>query len=217
MTLTESPVRQERRAGSPVRSGAPERLSSNVMSQVLAEVDGAEPLIVLDIGFGMPETVTYFNETERHCRLHFIGLQELLEREASLPADERGEETWHQLFREALETPGEARFDLLLFWDLLNYLDEPAVRAFNRALAPLVDRRSHGHGLLAPNTNTSLPGRRYSLQGEDNIIVRPAAHAGPQVWQRPHGRLNSLLEAMDIGHSVLRHGGLVEFSLKGIR
>lgn len=217
MALTDSLVRQESWDSVPPSSGAPESLSSQVMPQILADVEHAVPLVVLDIGFGMPETVAYFNETERHCWLHFIGLQELLEREASLPGEERGEETWHRLFSEVLEKLQEQRFDLLLFWDFFNYLDESAVYAFNRALAPYVDRHSRGHGFLAPNINTSVPGRHYSLQGEDSIIMRPAQPVGPQVWQRPHGRLNNLLETMAIGHSVLRHGGLLEFSVKGIR
>lgn len=217
MALTDSLARQESWGRSPVPSGVPEPLSSQVMPQILADVESAAPLIVLDTGFGMPETVTYCTRTERHCRLHFIGLQELLEREASLPGEERGEESWHELFSEALASLHELRFDLLLFWDFFNYLDDPAVRAFNRALTPYVDRRSRGHGFLAPNTNTSVPARRYSLQSEESIVVRPAAPPGAQVWQRPHGRLNNLLEAMEIGHSVLRHGGLVEFSVKGIR
>lgn len=217
MALTDSRARQEPRGNSPVPSGGPERLSSQVMPQVLADVDGAEPLVVLDIGFGTPETVTYCSETERHCRLHFIGLKELLEREASLPGEDRGDEAWHDLFSEELGSLHEPRFDLLLFWDFFNYLDDPAVRAFNRALTPYVDRRSRGHGFLAPNTNTSVPARSYSLQSEECILIRPAAPLAAQVWQRPHGRLNNLLEGMDIGHSVLRYGGLVEFSVKGIR
>lgn len=217
MALTDPLARQESRGSVPAASGAAEQLSSQVMPPILADVDSAAPLIVLDTGFGSPETVTYFNNTERHCRLHFIGLQELLEREASLPEEERGEETWHELFSEVLETLDEQHFDLLLFWDFFNYLDDPAVRALNGALAPYVDRHSRGHGFLAPNSNTSVPGRRYSLRDEGSIVMRPAAPLGSQVWQRPHGRLNNMLEAMAIGHSVLRHGGLVEFSLKGTR
>ncbi|MEX1198307.1 MAG: class I SAM-dependent methyltransferase [Pseudohongiellaceae bacterium] len=217
MALTDSLARQESWGSTPASSAAPESLSSQVMPQILADLEGAAPLRVLDVGYGMAETVAFFSEMERHCRLHFIGLQELLEREASLPEEERGEETWYRLFEEVLGGQGDERFDLILFWDFFNYLDEPAVRAFNRALTPYVDRQSRGHGFLAPNTNTAVPGRRYSLAAEDRIVMRPAAPLGPDIWQRPHGRLNSLLEAMAIGHSVLRHGGLLEFSIKGIR
>lgn len=217
MVLTDSPVRREPRDSVAASSAASGPLSSQVMPQILSGVENVEPLVVLDIGFGMPETVAYFNDTERHCRLHFPGLQELLAHEASLPGEERGEQTWYRLFSAELEMLGERRFDLLFFWDLFNYLDEPAVRALNQALTPYVDRHSHGHGFLAPNTNTRVPARRYSLQTADSIIMRPAAPLGSQIWQRPHGRLNNLLEAMAIGHSVLRHGGLLEFSVKGLR
>lgn len=194
-----------------------EQLSSNVLPQVLADLEACEPLVVLDAGYGAAETVSFFRDLQRHCRVHFEAWQELLVEEAEREDDERGEETWYRLFSDALGALGEKRFDLLLLWDFFNYLDEPAIRGFNRAMGPYLDERSRGHGFLAPNSNTKLPPRRYSLVVEDGIAFRPAEPFGPQVWQRPHGRLNSLLESMDIGHSVLRHGGLLEFSLKGNR
>lgn len=218
MTLTESPVRRE--TGERMPDGAlntgVERVSSKIMPQVLADVAQAAPLAVLDLGFGMPETVAYFNDPERRCRLHFAGLQELLEAGTPLPDGLSAEEHWHRTFRSLLEEFQQARFDLLFFWDYLNLLDEPAVQGLSRALKPYVDERSRGHGFLAPNSAVSVPGRRYSLLADDCIAMRPGKSTGTQIWHRPHGRLARLLDAMTIGHSVLRHGGMLELSFKGV-
>ncbi|MGM0632770.1 MAG: hypothetical protein ACQETO_06295 [Pseudomonadota bacterium] len=202
---------------SPAETG-PELVESQVMTQILEDLRGLEQLAVLDLGFGGQETVSTFSAADRPCRLHFAGMLDVLtgiETPAEDGEDRPDEDFWFRLFEAELDRLRESHFDLLLFWDFFNYLDDTAVQGFNRALTPHIHAASRGHGFLAPNSSTSLPGRRFSLDGEGRLILRAAPTPGLPVFPRPQGRLNNLLDSMSRGHGVLRPGGLLEFSLKG--
>lgn len=190
-------------------------LPSQVMPELLSQLTPVEPLVVLDAGFGMPETVAFFGQ--RRCRLHFCGLADTIRTVLQTDQSERNETVWLTAFRQALDFPPETVLDFCLFWDLFNYLEDDALRGLTLALAPFLGNDTRGHGFIAPNRNAAVPGRVYSLADEQQIILRPAPPVLSSTWPRPHGRLGKMLEGLEIGHSVLRQGGLLEISLKATK
>ena len=139
-------------------------MPTRLMPDLIDRLDKASPLMVLDVGFGVHETVEYFGD--RRCRLHFAGLHETV----SVPpanklktpfgqmVDKAAQEeamhaAWLEKFQAAMNFEPGTCFDLCLFWDFCNYLDDMALKAFADALAPFVGPATLGHAyiLLKPD------------------------------------------------------------------
>ena len=91
-------------------------------------------LSVLEIGPALPETIEFFSQFK--CRLHFAAMytDPILQMQS-------GEYTEAELAEQISQSLGfskDTRFDLCLFWDFLNYLDDKALRAFNTAIRPFL-------------------------------------------------------------------------------
>lgn len=183
-------------------------LSSQLLPQLLDRVEHASPLQVLDVGLGRAETVDFFSE--RRCRLHFSSLYETLQKGQTLE-----EVSWSTLFRREMDYPAGTVFDLCLFWDFFNYLDDDALQAFSRALSPFTDQRTVGHGFAVRNSNTAIPGREYAIAGRDRFSIRPGRQSLAATHPRPQATLGRMLEKFSLGRSVLHRDGLLEVMLHG--
>src|SRR5262249_30544861 len=143
-------------------------LPSNLLPLLFERLPDNRPLEVLDVSSGSGDTVAFF--AGMRCRLHCASLYD----EAVLRdlQSEATEDTLLEQFRGALAFAREARFDVCLYWDFLNYLDGPSLRAFVEALRPHVHTgtRSHGFGML--NAKVQLNNNQYGLRKRDLLSYR---------------------------------------------
>ena len=189
-------------------------LKSQVMPPIINKLEQrSDPLVILDCGYGLPETIAFFSD--RPCRLYFGGFQEYY---AAIPGTDSGdvaarEALWHELFRKEMNYPAGTRFDLCLFWDMFCYLDIPAVRGFIRALSPFIKPSTLAHAFMATSSRSSFPHRAYGLVTEDQLSLRPAETGGAKTYPRPQGTLSRELDRFAVDRGVLHQGSLLELSL----
>ncbi|MEX0740376.1 MAG: hypothetical protein WD071_13620 [Pseudohongiella sp.] len=203
-----------------------ETLPSRLMPDILQKIAGESTLMVLDVGFGVHETVAHFGN--RRCKLHFCGLPDALQSPPTLapPAQKTGKlidesirqenllTAWRDRFRSVLDFPEDTRFDLCLFWDSFNYMDDLALKAFFEVLHPYIRKETLGHGLIQLKDDNQVMNREYGIQAQDQLAMRPGHHGSLASWPRPQARVASMLKGFAISHGVLRRDGLLEVSLK---
>lgn len=204
-----------------------EILPSRLLPDILDRVASASPLMVLDVGMAVHETVEYFGQ--QRCRLHFSSFHDALlsplvlthkaKIDQIVDEAERQEQVidaWRKRFTTMMNFQKGTVFDLCLFWDFFSYLDDPALKAFSDALSPYLGRHTVAHTLIPLKTDTNVLNREYGIFARDQIAMRPGNLGALSSHPRPQARLASLLKDFSVNHSVLRRDGLLEASLKTI-
>lgn len=204
---------------------ATETLPSRLMPDILERVANKSPLVVFDIGMGVHETVELFGQ--RRCRLHFSALHDALTPPPVAKAttaigripDKKAEEDalyklWMERFSNIISYSPDTRFDVCLFWDFFNYLDDIALRAFADVLTPFLSPTTLAHAYLLLKPGTDVLNREYGILSQDQISVRPGTYASLPAYPRPQARVTSMLKGFSVNHSVLRRDGLLEVALK---
>jgi hypothetical protein len=165
---------------------------------------------VLDIGPAFPETLDFFSAFR--CRLHFAGLYE--ERVVLEGPEDREHEELVSLFRELLAVEEGSNFDLVLLWDLPNYLDDQTLSAFSEALAPCLHERTLGHAFAVRTQDTRLQPRWYGIHEKHLFTVREPWT--PQRRFHPHSQaiLINLLTCFSIDRGMLLPDGRLEVAMK---
>ena len=164
-------------AGADAAADAPAASSSNRRSNGLREfcreLEGQEGLRILDLGTASQANISFF--TERHHKIYTEDLHQALVGSRYRVRDEQSQ--WRfdvESFLSENITYQMLLFDAVLCWDVLDQLDEAAIR-------PLVDRL---HWVLKPggvllaffhiaDPGTSIPVYRYRIQTVEALDLIP--------------------------------------------
>jgi len=167
-------------------SQAPQKLSrrSSGIGELARSWDSSDSLCVLDIGATSPANIRYF--TERGHRIYSEDLLTASTDPALATVDEQGNPTLdsRKFLSDNLVYPA-AHFDVVLCWNLADYLDESLVR-------PVVGRLwsvlKPGGSLLAffhtKDAGPDSPCYRFHVTGTDvlemqRIVLKREARRGP--------------------------------------
>jgi hypothetical protein len=163
-------------------------------------------LSVLEIGPALPETVAFFSQFR--CRLHFAAMY--TDPVLQLQTGEHTEDELAEHISQSFGFRKETRFDLCLFWDFLNYLDDKALRAFNTALRPYLHQSTRAHAFTVRTLNTRFPNQQYGIEQAHMFSIRP--RSGKQAHTSPHTQaiLVNLLSSFDIDQGMLLPDGRLE-------
>jgi hypothetical protein len=167
-------------------------------------------LNVLEIGPALPETVEFFSRYK--CRLHFVDLfNEVFIRDQQA---ELSEKELRHAFEEQFRFAPDTKIDLCLFWDFLSYLDDPALRAFNSAIAPWIHPGTHAHGFGVHHLAIRLDNIQYGIINRDTFSVRK--RLTDQMSYFPHSQIemHEMLTAFDFERGLLLPDGKLEMLLK---
>jgi hypothetical protein len=169
-------------------------------------------LSILEIGPALPETIKFFSQYK--CRLHFAAMYT-----DPVLQMQRGEFTEAELAVHFTQTFGfqkGTRFDLCLFWDFLNYLDDKALRAFNTAIKPYLHKTTRAHAFTVRTLDTSFPNQQYGLEQAHMFSIRP--RSGTRAHTTPHTQatLVNLLSSFDIDQGMLLPDGRLEVLLTAV-
>jgi hypothetical protein len=202
-----------------------ESLPTRLIPDMLERLKGKSPLMVLDVGMGVHETVEFFGT--RRCRLHFSALHEVLHPPPTIAQEQKfGElpdkqaqdallyQAWLQRFAAQMNYHPGTKFDLCLFWDFFNYLDDMALKAFSEVLSPYLSADTLAHAYLMQKPEHGLLNREYGICSASEISVRHGPYGHLPSNPRPQARVVAMLKDFSINHSVLRRDGLLETSLK---
>ncbi len=185
-------------------------LRSNLLSSLLENIDENHRLTVLDIGPALPETVEFFSQFK--CRLYFADLfsDEIL----SHQNEEMSDDELRNSFSRLLDYPEQTKFDICLFWDALNYLDQPALRIFSEVLSPFLSSTTGIHGFSPLKASTKLPNQQFSIKQLDCLRVSPREGIQLSYYPHPQIELNKTLHGIAVSKSTLLPNGLLEMLFK---
>ncbi len=186
----------------------PSSQASTLLPYLFEYIDKERLVTVFHVGPALSDTVDFFS-TYR-CKLHFIDLF------SELPLVNTTDEAPDlvQRFENLLPFPAHTRFDICLFWDLFNYLDAPAVRAFFSVLIPHLKERTLAHAFSAHNPKTAQSNYHYGIAQVDALSCRSRRHALPGYAPHTQRELKDLLHCFRQERSVLLPDGRLELLLQ---
>ena len=190
----------------PVESPVTRTQQTLLFPSLVKKINPDRRLSVLEIGPALPETIEFFSEYK--CRLHFAAMYSdpVLQVESS----EFTEDELAEKISRSLDFQEGTRFDLCLFWDFLNYLDDKALRAFNIAIKPFLHKSTRAHAFTVRTLNTSFSNQQYGIAQAHMFSIRP--RTGKQARTSPHTQaiLVNLLSCFDIDQGMLLPDGRLE-------
>lgn len=168
---------------------------------------------VLNFGPALPETVNFF--ARYHCRIHIVDLL----REALPTVDpelEEGERlaAWRDYYRGTLDIPEAIRFDLLFFWDVLNFMAPESIAALMEVVCPHLHPQTQAHCFAVHNTDAPASAVFHGISDLGEFSVRSRASMPPHYQPLPQGKLASLLQCFSTDRSVLMRDQRTELLLK---
>jgi hypothetical protein len=168
--------------------------------------DPGTRLSVLEIGPALPETISFFSQFK--CRLHFAAMYTDPVLEMQKEDFTEAELTNH--IEESFGFPKGTRFDLCMFWDFLNYLEDKTLRAFNTAISPYLHKTTRAHAFTVRTLNTSFANQQYGIDQAHMFSIR--SRTGNQARTFPHTQatLLNMLSSFDIDQGMLLPDGRLE-------
>lgn len=169
-------------------------------------------LKVFEAGPANPETIRFLGQVK--SRIHVLDLySEPLVRDLQ---KDLSEQELKQAFQGILGFKVGTLIDVCLFWDMLNYLSRPALRAFSAALKPYIHAGTRAHGFSVLNVETPLRNQQYGLLDESSICIRPGRSAQLDYYPHSHEELNQCLECFEVGRGWLLPDGRLEILLHAV-
>jgi hypothetical protein len=163
-------------------------------------------LSVLEIGPALPETINFFSQYR--CRLHFAAMYS--DPVLQMQSDDISEDELADHIKQSFGFPKGTRFDLCLFWDFLNYLDDKAVRAFNKAIEPYLHKTTRAHAFTVRTLDTSFLDQRYGIEQAHMFSIRQSNGAQAKTFPHTQAILVNLLPNFDIDQGMLLPDGRLE-------
>ena len=183
---------------------------SKLFASLFRPQDAQHRLTILEIGTALPETVDFFSRYK--CRIHFLDLlSEPLVQNLHQVNDQKD---MQQQFERLLTFPQGTKFDICLFWDLLCYLDDRALRAFNAALRPYLHHGSRTHGFGIHHLGIKLNNRRYGVIDDSTLSVRPSRLVQPETYPHSQVEMHEMLSCFDFERGLMLPDGKLEILLK---
>jgi len=185
----------------------PATLNAPLFRSLLERIDKKQRIVVLDLGAVHAGTIATF--VSYRCRLEFADLAEGLEKiqAAKFPA------LLDELVAGLLPPPGTEPTDIVLAWDLLNYLERPALTALMAGIAERLRPGALVHALIV-YSDSRMPTRPAAFVPlEDQQLQDLSADRGPE---RPAPRyspedLSRCMPAFKIERGRLLGNGMQEF------
>ncbi len=179
---------------------------SLLFPSLVKQIDPDRRLCVLEIGPALPETTEFFSQYK--CRLHFAAMytDPVLQMQS-------GEFTQAELadhIKQSFGFPKGTRFDLCLFWDFPNYLDDKALRAFNTAIKPYLHKATRAHAFTVRTLDTSFSNQQYGIEQAHMFSIRPRTGIQAQAYPHTQAILVNLLSCFDVDQGMLLPDGRLE-------
>lgn len=188
------------------------RIKSPLLFGVLQQFDPETRYEILDLSPANTDTLDFFSPYR--CRLHLPGCRDTLLTQVTAEAQEPA--TWTQLFNTCLPwpEPAPASLDLLLLWDLPNYLNEPGVRALIDYLAPCFSARTALHMYIHTRQTMPVTPCNYRITGEQQVQIETFSAwtaVSPVYYQE---RLHKLFAPFRVERGMLLANGLQEYVMR---
>jgi hypothetical protein len=190
----------------PVAPLASRSQQSLLFPTLLKKVRPDTRLSVLEIGPALPETIEFFAQFK--CRLHFAAMYS--DPVLQMQLGDHTETELAEHISRSLDFPKGTRFDLCLFWDFPNYLDDKTLRAFNTAIRPFLHKSTRAHAFTVRTLNTSFANQQYGIEEAHMFTIRPRTEKQFRTFPHTQAILVNLLSSFDIAQGMLLPDGRLE-------
>ena len=191
---------------SPAAPLMPQTQQTLLFPSLVKRIDTSRRLSVLEIGRALPETISFFSQFK--CRLQFAAMytDPVLQKQSS---DVSEAELVDHFIRSFAIQKG-TRFDLCLFWDFFNYLDDKALRAFDTAIKPYLHNTTRAHAFTVRTLDTNFTNQRYGIEQAHMFSLRPRTTAQATSYPHTQAILLNVLSSFDIDQGMLLPDGRLE-------
>jgi len=150
-------------------SAGTEPLNAPLFRSLVERMQGGERAVILDLGPAQPATISLFSQFR--CRLDIADIAEGL---SSLGGEEESPETLRKKAERLLPERRDEPTDLVLCWDLLNYLNPAALTALMSCVAERGRPGMVAHALIA-YSDSRMPAKpnRYAPTQDCRLKVLP--------------------------------------------
>jgi len=173
---------------------------------LIKRIDPDRRFSVLEIGPALPITIDFFSQFK--CRLHFAAMY--TDPVLQMQSGDCTESELVEHFEQTLGFIKGVRFDLCLFWDFLNYLDDKALRAFNTVIQPCLHRTTRAHAFTVRTLDTSFPNQQYGIDQAHMFSIRQRTGQQVRTFAHTQATLLNLLPSFDIDQGMLLPDGRLE-------
>lgn len=184
-----------------------EQLTVQLLPGLFERIDEDQRIRVLHLGPALPETLDFL--ATYRCKVWFADVFS----ELPLDADPEDGQSLEDRLARALALPAGERFDLVLFWDLCNYLQPAAIEALMRLLRHHWHRGTRGYALAVHNTRAPQRDDTFAIARADTLVLRSRPSCLPGYAPLAQSRLKQLLLGFEVRRSVLLGDGRVELFL----
>jgi len=183
----------------------PVRFNAPLFRSLMQRLDTGERCIVLDLGTARTQTVSLFGRYG--CRLDIADLLDGVERLNAEPDPQRLQDEAEAL----LPVPHAEAADAVLCWDILNYLDRPALTALMSRVAARARPGTLVHMLIV-YADTHMPARPGHIvpQEDHSLLDIAVARSEREAPRYTPCDLTDCLHGYSLERAVLLTNGMQE-------
>ena len=144
------------RTKSKIKTKHTELIRSPVFYELSHHLANEKKIRILDLGKAQPGSVSFFNQYD--CLYHILDIYPILSecKQAKKEPDQEFKKRISRLFGDLLAFDEQVQFDLVLFWDGLNYLDRKVLTLFMEYLLKHSHRHTFYHCYIYGHQNIPL-------------------------------------------------------------
>ncbi|MEM9256432.1 MAG: hypothetical protein AAGA91_13370 [Pseudomonadota bacterium] len=181
---------------------------SQLIETLFSDTDDEQRLNILHLGTPCSDTMDFL--AGYRCRVHVADLF----RDLPLPPAEELEVGLESHVSDLLLLDHGTRFDICLFWDVLNHLDANTVSALLSILKPQLKPAARIHGFSAHNPRAPASGHLYGIRDSRTLSIRQRASPVPCYAPHSQNSLKAILRGFTQERSVLLSDGRLELLLR---
>lgn len=189
-----------------------EERTSLALPLCLRRLNGTEKTVVLDLGPARQENVGFF--CGHSCRLFIGDLYSSLVAAGAIGQPEPASE-FASACRAALDLPESTRLDLILTWDLFDYLEPSQISELAKVLHPHVAPTTALYGSVSYLSRIPARPGVFSLLSSDRLAYRPSTIAQRQAPRHKEPQLKRALSGFQIDRTFLLRHGHTEYLFRG--
>ena len=191
-------------AKSPAAEPAP--VNAPLFRRLVESLSEERRCVVLDLGAVRPETVALL--TPFRCRLEIADLADGLEALDQEPDRDLLRERAQALLPPARQEP----IDIVLCWDLLNYLQRPALSALIECIAARMRPGAYAHALIV-YTGTTMPARpsHFAPLPDGRLVETVTTEARRNAPRYSPEDLGKCMRGLRAESAMLLRNGMQEF------
>ena len=181
---------------------------SLALAALFDEIRGRR-VTVLDLGSAVGSNVEFLSQYG--CKLYIEDLYAALS--SRLSSGEEGDIAGPEFFAEFLSLPDDTRFDVILAWDLFNYLRRKELAYFGELLRRYTEPGALAFALMSYHKQIPAQPYRFKIQDERTLVYdRRTAAERPSPRFVPY-EVTGLLKGFHVDRSFLLQHGIQEYLL----